>query len=355
MPDEITVWEKDPALIERLTTVPKPDVTAPPLAFNFFPLTSPLNEDRTTPEFRYWTAAATLRRAADFWADSSQKPNRWRRSQVLDVYVDRGDGLNSEYDGQALNFYHGSPDGHPTVVVYSGESPDLLCHELGHAVLDAVCPDCTNRGLLETDAFIESFGDMSAILCALQIPTYCSAILRETKGRNFWSSSSLSRIAEQFGMAVRLENPNEADEDCLRNAWNEHFYVDPDGLDPIGPPDTIAANAHSFSRVFTGALFEALAGMLPIIARGNNPGPEHLQQVSAHMRDILLDGAKVASLAVVPRFFTPVLRKQLSAQVGHTIRRTRSYFNACSSAAKSFLMQSLEQSMFSYAQKLPRC
>jgi len=306
MPDEISVWEKDPALVNRFTTVPRPDVTTPPLAFNFFPATSPLSNDRTSAEFRYWTAAATLRRAADFWADSSQRPTQWRRGQVLDVYVDRGDGLNSEYDGQSLNFYHGSPDGHPTIVVYSGESPDLLCHELGHAVLDAVCPGCTNRNLLETDAFIESFGDMSAILCALQIPTYRSAILEETKGQNFWSSSSLSRVAEQFGAAVRLENPNEADDDCLRNAWNEHFYVDPAGLDPIGPPDTIAANAHSFSRVFTGALFEVLAGMLSVIAHGNDPKPEHLQQVSAHMRDVLIDGAKKASVAVVPHFYASV-------------------------------------------------
>jgi hypothetical protein len=304
MPDTIAVWEKDPALVGRFTTVPRPDVAKLPLAFNFSPATSPDSDDPTTAEFRYWTAAATLRRAADFWAASSQPPARWRHAQVLDVYVDRGEALQSEYDGQALSFYHGSPVGHPAIVVYSGESPDLLCHELGHAILDAICPQFTNRGLLEIDAFIESFGDMSAILCALQIPTYCAAVLDETADRNFWSSSSLSRIAEQFGAAVRMENPDDADADCLRNAWNEHLYVDPGGLNATGPSNTVAATPHSFSRVFTGAFFEALAGMLSVMLGNNDPQPQDLRQVSLHMRDILVDGARGAS--VVPRFYTSI-------------------------------------------------
>lgn len=311
MPDTITVWEKDPALVGRSTTVPVPDLARLPLGFHFIPAALPHSDDPGTAEFRYWTAAATLRRAADFWAGSRQPPLRWRRAQLLDVYVDRGEALQSEYDGQALNFYHGSPTGHPAVVVYSGESPDLLCHELGHAILDAIRPDFTNRGLLETDAFIESFGDMCAILCALQIPSYCSAVLEETAGKNFWSSSSLSRIAAQFGAAVRIEDPDDADGDCLRNAWNKHLYADPAGLEERGPPDTIAANPHSFSRVFTGAFFEALAGMLSVLVAGNEPRPEDLQQVSVHMRDILVDGAKEAS--VVARFYDSMASAMVEA------------------------------------------
>lgn len=311
MPDTITVWEKDPALAGRFTTVPMPDVAKLPLAFHFIPAALPHNDDPTTAEFRYWTAAATVRRAADFWAASSQPPVRWRRGQVLDVYVDRGEALQSEYDGQSLSFYHGSPAGYPAIVVYSGESPDLLCHELGHAILDAIRPDFTNRGLLEIDAFIEAFGDMSAILCAMQLPSYCSALLEETAGGNFWSSSSLSRVAEQFGAAVRMEDPNDADVDCLRNAWNEHLYVDPVGLDGSGPPDTIAANPHSFSRVFTGAFFEALAGMLSVVVSNNEAQPEDLQQVSRDMRDILVEGARGAS--VVARFYASVAAAMVEA------------------------------------------
>ena len=155
MPGSITVWEKDPA-VDRLTTVPIPDVTQLPLGFNFPTVAAPpFSDDPATAEFRYWNAAATLRRAADFWAASIEPPVEWNGTAILDVYLDRGLALQSKYDGQALNFYHGSPAGNPAVVVYSGASPDLLCHELGHAVLDAIRPDLFNRGLLETDAFHE--------------------------------------------------------------------------------------------------------------------------------------------------------------------------------------------------------
>lgn len=295
MPDTITVWEKDPALIKRFTTVPIPDVTKLPLAFNF-PAAPPFSNEVETAEFRYWNAAATLRRAADFWAESSRAPSEWNGMAVLDVYLDRGVALQSKYDRQALNFYHGSPAGNPAVVVYSGASPDLLCHELGHAILDAIRPDLFNRDLLETDAFHESFGDMSAILCAMQVPTFCAAVLEEVDGRDFWSSSSLSRIAEQFGAALRMENSDSADADCLRNAWNDHLYSDPAGLNSAGPPDTVAANPHSFSRVFTGAFYEVLAGMLTVRVGNRRPTPSDLQEISCDMRDILVEALSEAPL-----------------------------------------------------------
>jgi hypothetical protein len=298
MPATVTVWEKDPALAARVTVVPAPDITKTPLAFRLIPSLG--NNPPQAVEFRYWNAAATLRRAADFWAASSQAPVTWRGGQVIDVFLDRNEGLNSEYDGTTLSFYHGSTVAHPTLVIYSGESPDLLCHELGHAILDAIRSDLFDAEGLEVEAFGEAFGDMSAILCAMQLPTFCSFVLAETSGRSFWSSSSLSRVAQQFGSALRLVKPADADEDCLRNAWNNHFYVDPSTVSKVGLADTIWNNAHSFSRIYTGAFFEALSAMLPVKAGGNAPGPETLRQVSDDMRDILVDATRSAQL--VPGF-----------------------------------------------------
>ncbi len=299
MPATVSIWEKDPAL-NRRTTDAIPKLNNQPLAFHFIPGALGFSDNIATAEFRYWNAASTLRRAADFWAASAQPPAKWHGGQVLDVYVDRGVALQSEYDGQSLSFYHGSPAAHPNVVVYSGESPDLLCHELGHAILDAIRPELYSRPDLETKAFAETFGDMSAILCALQVPTFVSALPAET-GNNFWSNSSLSRIAQQFGDALRLEKPNDTDPDCLRNAWNDHLYRDPANLDHSAPPGEVAANAHSFSRILTGALYEALAGMVKTKAGNAIPTPDNLQQVSRDMRDILVDGAR--TVPIVPQFF----------------------------------------------------
>src|SRR6516225_7885086 len=50
------------------------------------------------------------------------------------VDLDFGVDLNAFYDRQGLKFFHGSAAGR---TVFSGESPDVVCHELGHALLDS--------------------------------------------------------------------------------------------------------------------------------------------------------------------------------------------------------------------------
>lgn len=116
-----------------------------------------------TANFRYWTAAEALRRCADYWA--ARVPSLvWHTSPRLPVNLDEGIDFNAYYDRSSLNFFHGVTQG---ATVYSGESPDIVCHEMGHAILDALKPQLWNVASHEAAAFHESFGDMSAILSAL--------------------------------------------------------------------------------------------------------------------------------------------------------------------------------------------
>src|SRR5262249_45769943 len=92
---------------------------------------------------------------------------------------------------------------------------------------------------------------------------------------------------------------------CLRNAVNTFFYRDPDTLPTTAPATSLSSEPHSFSRVFTGAFFEALAGMLATTDRKNEAA---LLQVSQDMGAILVQGIRDAS--VVPTF---------SSQVGATM------------------------------------
>ena len=68
------------------------------------------------------------------------------------------------------------------VTYFSAESPDVACHEMGHAVLDAVRPQLWNAQSIEAAAFHESFGDMTAILSALQVPSFAQPVFNETHG-----------------------------------------------------------------------------------------------------------------------------------------------------------------------------
>src|SRR5207237_4145036 len=140
-----------------------------------------------------------LRRGADFWGALLPRSTRWQPGRTLRVTLDAGVDLNAYYDRRGLSFFH---DTVGRTMVYSGESPDVVCHELGHAVLDTLRPQLWNAASDEVAAFHESFADMSAILSALQLPALREAVLAETGGKLF-RSSRLSRLAEQLGWAFR--------------------------------------------------------------------------------------------------------------------------------------------------------
>jgi len=271
----VRVWEDDPGsgvLVERTT----PNPAKRPLAYSFpRPMPKPAIYQPGTREFRFWTAAEALRRGADFWA--ARIPlTKWEVGQTLRVLLDEGVDLNAYYDRRALNFFHGSA---PGGTAYSGESPDIVCHEMGHAILDSFKPQLWGAASHEVAAFHESFGDMSSILSALQLPSLRTAILSDTGG-HLYRSSRLSRLAEQLGAAIRAQQPDAVDPDCLRNAVNSFTYQDPINLPPMAPARQLSSEPHSFSRVFTGAL---LAGLLVGAVKQAPVVPNWYAQVAAGM------------------------------------------------------------------------
>jgi hypothetical protein len=287
----LSVWEDDPGpavLVQR----PIPDLARRPLAFDFdVPQPAPTIYQPGSAEFRYWTAAEALRRAADFWAPRVPGGN-WQMGPTLKVILDEDEDLNAYYDRQALNFFHGPGEGGK--VVYSGESPDIVCHEMGHAVLDAIKPQLWNAGSSEVAAFHESFADISAIVSALQLPSLRTAILNDTGGV-LYRSSRLSRLAEQLGAAIRIQNPDAVEADCLRNAVNSFVYQDPISLPQGGPASQLSSEPHNFSRVFTGAVFEIIGALLQKkAAQPNAPTSAELLAVSGEIADILVAGVKDA-------------------------------------------------------------
>jgi hypothetical protein len=295
-------WEDDPgAQTENRQPIarPVPKLDATPLPLEFAgPAVAAKMYKPGTPEFRYWAAAEALRRAADFWGGLLPQGTTWQPGGNLKVLLDEGVDLNAYYDRQALNFFHATVNG---TTVYSGESPDVVCHEEGHAVLDAIRPQLWDAASVEAAALHESFGDMSAILSGLQLQSLRQSVLKEVDG-HLERSSRLSRLAEQLGAAIRQVQPDAVEADCLRNAVNSLFYQDPATLPPTAPSSSLASEPHSFSRVFTGAFFEALAGMLALLDGAATDA--NLLQVSQDMGRLLVDAAIAAP--IVPDYFSQV-------------------------------------------------
>lgn len=309
--DMVNAWETDPGnganpsggqLIQRtipnLNTQPLPTKITHPAAGR-----PPSTFPPGSADFRYWTAAEALRRGSDFWGGITPGLS-WHVGATLPVDLDKGIDLNAFYDRIGLRFFH-APAGGRTI--YSGESPDVVCHELGHAVLDSIKPQLWDAASTEIAAFHEAFGDISAILCALQLQSLRIAVLNETHDV-VYRSSRLSRLAEQLGWGLRQSNPAAVEPDCLRNAVNSFFYRDPNSLPPQAPATSLSSEPHSFSRVFTAAMFEGLANMfhtrpaqdeqnllhasedaariLVAAIRATNVVPDFYSQVAAHILDV---------------------------------------------------------------------
>jgi hypothetical protein len=166
-----------------------------------------------TADFRYWALADALARGARYWSGRMPAGTTWQpdNGNRLVAVPDEGVDLNAYYDRNGLHFFHGSVRG---TTVYSGESPDVVCHELGHAVLDAVKPQLWDAASIEVAAFHESFGDISAILSNLQLASMRDEVLTETDGQ-VATASRLSRLAEDLGWAIRQLVPDAVSPDCL--------------------------------------------------------------------------------------------------------------------------------------------
>jgi hypothetical protein len=305
----VATWEDDPG-DPKVTPAPAPvNVTPPNLAAQPLPSRiagtnpAPRVYQAGSPEFRFFAAATSLRRTADFWGSVASRPLQWKVGRVLPVSLDDGVDLNAFYtrggfgDTPGLHFFHESVSGR---TVFSGESPDVVCHEMGHAILDSIRPQLFDAQTIEAAAFHEAFGDISALLSALQIASLRATVLNETNGvlnRN----SRLSRLAEQLGAAIRVQHPDAVDRDCLRNAVNSFFYRDPQTLPPYGPASQLTSEPHSFSRVFTAAFLDVLAAMYKARAR---TGTNELLAATREAAQLLFRAVDAAP--VVPDYYSQV-------------------------------------------------
>jgi hypothetical protein len=314
----VACWEDDPGDPKQQPhldpiQVAVPNQSATPLPFRIAGRApAPKIYTPGTKEFLYYAAACALRRTADFWAGVVPGGTKWQIGSTLPVNLDSGIDLNAFYtrggggDSPGLHFFHEVVNGR---TFFSGESPDVVCHEMGHAVLDALRPQLFDAQTIEAAAFHESFGDMSAILSALQVASFRNEVLGEV-GNTINRASRLTRLAEQLGAAIRVQHPDAVDPDCLRNAANSFFYRDPQTLPPSAPASQLSSEPHAFSRVFTAAFVDALAGVFKL----NGTSSSALLKSSVDMAQLLVGG--VLSAAVVPDYYSQVAASMV--QFGET-------------------------------------
>lgn len=298
---QILAWDDDPGSVAKAKPSARPAVALGRLRMPIkiagdAPKIGQYETD--SAEFRHWVAADALARGVRLWQPLVPKTTTWQTGKALPVQLDAGIDLNAYYSRGGYGYDAGLSFFHDVIAgkaVYSGESPDIATHELGHAMLDAIRPELWDVASVEAAAFHESFGDISAVLSGLQLESLRDAVLRDTN-RRVYRSSRVSRLAEQMGWAVRQLDPSSAEHDCLRNAVNSFFYRDPEELPPTAPSSLLSSEPHSFSRVFTAAFVEMLAGMFFVDG--------DLQDASIDAAQILVDA--IRSAPIIPDYFRSI-------------------------------------------------
>lgn len=196
----------------------------------------------------------------------------WPASRDLAVYPKAGKDFNAFYDRMALRFFY-NVDPATGQMVYAVDSTDVVAHETGHGLLDCIRPDFWSVQALEIWAFHEAFGDINAIHYNLLYDVVIDKALQETGG-DMRKSNVVSKLAEQLGHAIYdvMKGSGGFSPLSLRDAVNNFVYVDPKTLPQSTTDDQLAAEPHSFGRLFVGVWWDIFAGMYEAeVKAGANP------------------------------------------------------------------------------------
>ena len=232
-----------------------------------------------TPQFHQVNVWATLQNALDFYESGAGLGRRisWGfEGNRLIVVPHAGYGENAYYDrdSKSLQFYYFDHNGER---VHTCLSADIINHEFGHAVLDGVRPLYRESVQVETAAFHEFMGDVSAILIAFR-NTKLRKQIGEVTGGDLDKDSALSSLAEQFGR--KDEKP------YLRTALNKLIY------DEVKD----SPSQHHMSQVMTGAMFDILRD----IYRYNRGARQHTVPQS-----LWFTASRMQNLAIQPLDLLP--------------------------------------------------
>lgn len=223
---------------------------------------------------------------------------QWGAGDPIRVYPHAGIEANAYYSrgARCLRFFYFHPDGDPSnPLVYTCRSFDIVAHETGHAILDALRPGYWASWHPQTGGLHESFGDLTAIFTMLAQMDQCETIIAESKADLHAKGLYFSEVAEQFGHELLNHDYG------LRNADNDKKLSE------------VSTEVHDISQVFTGAVYDILADAFVDHLKLDEYDPaETLFRVGKHMTTLTL-----AAIVLGPErdaTYTDIARKMIEIE-----------------------------------------
>ena len=229
----------------------------------------PESDDRFTSAAAFSSVANAVAATEASWGESIQWASR--RDKLV-VVPDSGKDLNAFYArAQGGLFFFHDIDRLTGETVHSGRSGEVATHEAFHAILDAKRPEYLSSWDTDPGAFHEAMGDIGALALSLQNERVLELVAQQTGG-DLRKQNSAAALGEELGLALNHRaGHNATGGPWTRNAINNFTWVDPDTLPGQAPPDQLSSEVHSLSRLWTGAMYEILTGIVQVnLAQGQD-------------------------------------------------------------------------------------
>ncbi len=249
-----------------LNIPPSPDRKAPRLGFAVKALAKEAVYAPDTREYVGWAAREAALRALAAFEDCAGPLKGWQGKPTLKqlaLLPNAGTDLNAYYNRASISFFETTVAGK---LVLSGASQDVVAHETGHAILDALRPDLWNAAIMEVSAFHEGFGDCIAVLAALADKDTRVAVLKgdaKLAKPNFVEATAealSAAIGTVYGATNNASQP--------RHALNDYRWTFPTSLPDDGAPGTLINEMHSLGQLLSGCYYRLIQGVFARTAGG---------------------------------------------------------------------------------------
>lgn len=262
-----------------------------------------------TPAFLFWQCSESALAALETWEKLDGPLTRWALGKKrLNLRQDAGVDLNAYYDRSSLTFFHERTGAKTT---FSGASTDVVAHEAGHALLDALRPDLWGSFYTEVNAFHEAFGDYVALVTAFDDKRSRQRLIQIEP--SLWGENFLEANAEDLSDGVRRKLGASHPASKPRHAFNWFSWQLPSMLPFNGGPGVLTSEVHSFGRVFSGCLWDLIGNLW-----NGQPSwsDQALWKAARTAGQLLIAG--VRSAPETPRFFQSVGQAMLAADQAMT-------------------------------------
>lgn len=221
--------------------------------------------EQTEPGFHAANSFSSVAQTIKFFEEGTGMTINWSFNKPqLEVVPDGGEMINAYYQpaNGNVNFFHATD---PTTqqVVFSGDSGEVVSHEVGHAILDSFRPAYMYNWRSDVGAFHESFGDQMALLLSLQDERTLAKVVEQTGG-DMRKANVAAQLGEELGITINNTVGHDATGGpYTRNAINSFTWKDPSTLeDNPKDPNELGSEVHNFSRLWTGAFYDVITGLV---------------------------------------------------------------------------------------------